>query len=154
QALERHRLSDAREHIRLCLIVWPNSDEAHFLAGRAARRALDFKHAEKHFREYQRLLGKTPGLMLEETLIQVQQGQVDKFEGFLRREVDKGNPDSPLIFEALVEGYMRLHRLLEASTCLAVWEKLQPDNMYLYFLRGSIRERIPNFEAAMDDYRK
>jgi tetratricopeptide (TPR) repeat protein len=92
--------------------------------------------------------------MLEETLIQVQQGQVDKFEGFLRREVDKGNPDSPLIFEALVEGYMRLHRLLEASTCLAAWEKLQPDNMYLYFLRGSIRERIPNFEAAMDDYRK
>src|SRR5262245_60987762 len=72
QALERHRLSDAREHIRLCLIVWPNSDEAHFLAGRAARRALDFKHAEEHFREYQRLLGKTPGLMLEETLIQVQ----------------------------------------------------------------------------------
>jgi tetratricopeptide (TPR) repeat protein len=154
RALAENRLSEAREHIRLCLKFWPGSDEAHFIAARAARRALDFKEAEKHLKECRRLLGKSPQFALEEALMRVQQGDVDSTEAYFRREVDRGNPDSPLILEAFVEGYMRLHRLLDAMACLTAWEKLQPDNMYLYFLRGSVRERVPNLQAAADDYRK
>jgi tetratricopeptide (TPR) repeat protein len=154
EALKHHRLTEARKHIELCLKIWPNSDEVHFIAGRTARRALDFKRAERHFSACKRLFGKTPALEMEQALIKVQQGEVDQTEAYFRRQVESGHPDAPLILEAFVEGYLQLHRLPEASACLAIWEKLQQDNMFLYFLRGSIRERIPNLQEAADDYRK
>jgi predicted Zn-dependent protease len=154
QALAHHRIAEAREHISLYLKIWPSSDEAHFIAARAARRALDFKEAEKQLKECRRLLGKSPQFALEEALMRVQQGEVDKVEAYFRREVERGNPDSTLILEAFVEGYLKLHRLPDASACLTLWEKQEQDNMYLYLLRGSIRERIPNVQEAADDYRK
>jgi tetratricopeptide (TPR) repeat protein len=154
EALEHNRLAEARGHLRLYLKVWPSDGEAHFQAGRAARRAQDFKEAEKHFKECHRLQGGSLALSMEEALIRVQQGEVDRAEAYFARQVEQGHPEAPLILEALVEGYMQVHRISEAMACIDLWEKLQPDNMYLYLLRGSIRERIENLEAAANDYRK
>jgi tetratricopeptide (TPR) repeat protein len=151
---DHHRIAEARAHLRLCLKAWPESAPAHFLAGRAARRAQDFRHAKKHFQECERLQGWSPPRFTEQALMRVQQGEMENAEQHFLREIEKGDPDSPLYLEALVEGYMHLHRLPDAAACLQRWEKLQPDNMYLYFLRGSLRERIPNLRDAADDYRK
>jgi tetratricopeptide (TPR) repeat protein len=154
QALQRHRLTLAREHFRLCLKVLPNDAQVHLLAGRAARRALDFREARKHFKECERIGGQTPALALEEGLLRVQQGDVERSGPTWLREVDKGHVEAPLILEALVEGYMQVHRLSDAIVCIERWEKLEQNNLYFYLLRASIREQIPNFEPAASDYRR
>jgi tetratricopeptide (TPR) repeat protein len=154
QAFHDNRLADAQTHVQKCLSVWPSSGPAHFLAGRTARRMLDFKQAEKHFEECRRLQGSSLPVSIELSLMRVQQGEVDLSEKYFQGEVAKGNPDAPLILEAFIEGYMRLDRLVDVDACLQRWQQLEQDNMYLYLLRGSIRERIPNLEEAAGDYRK
>ena len=57
QALERKDFAAAREYLTRCLEVRPGSGEAHFLAARTARRALDYEEAERQIREYQKLGG-------------------------------------------------------------------------------------------------
>jgi Flp pilus assembly protein TadD len=153
EALSHNQLAEAREHLRLYLKIRPEDGEAHFLAGRAARRSKDFTDAQKHFKECHRFQGGSLKLSMEQALVSLQQGELDR-ESYFLRQVDQGHPDSPLILEALVEGYMQAHRVHNAVACLARWEKLQPDNMYIYFLRGNIREQIPNLEPAASDYRK
>src|SRR5207245_3515773 len=55
KALERKDFAAAREHLTRCLEARPGNGEAHFLAGRTARRALDYEEAERQIREYQKL---------------------------------------------------------------------------------------------------
>jgi tetratricopeptide (TPR) repeat protein len=154
EALAHHRIAEARHHIALCLKAWPKSGPAHFLAGRAARRDQDFAEADRRFKECYRLQGWAFPLATEYALIRVQQGDVDKPEAYFRREIDNGNPEAGLYLEAFVEGYLYVRRLSEASVCLDRWEKIQPDNMYVYFLRGSLWERIPKRPEATEEYRK
>jgi tetratricopeptide (TPR) repeat protein len=153
-ALEHHRLAVAREHFRLCLLIWPNDGRTHFLAGRAARRAGDLKEAERHLTEARRLLGRALDVGDEMALIGVQVGGVDFTEKHFQTLVNEQHPDSALFLEAFVRGYLRVHRLIDADACFQRWANLQQDNPYLYLLRGEARERIPNLVDAAADYNK
>lgn len=154
RALAEHRLPQARQHIQKCLQVWPDSFFAHFLAARAARRALHFKEAEHHLDQCKRLKGKSDLLHRERLLLQVQKGEVDTHEAYFRKLVEEDHPDSALILEAFTEGYLRLYRIPEADYCLWLWEQRQPDNLFIYLFRGWIKERIPNYQEAAAAYRR
>jgi tetratricopeptide (TPR) repeat protein len=154
QAFKNNRLAEARVHIQRYLRVWSNSVPAHFLAGRIARRQMDFESAANHFKRCGEQEGWSRPLADEFALMRVQQGDLEGNEQYFQREVANGNPNSALFLEAFVEGYMRLDRLVDVNACLLRWQQLEEDNMYFYLLRGSIRERIPNVRAAGEDYSK
>src|SRR5262245_40387194 len=55
RSLQRHDLTGAQAHLALCLEVWPDSAETHFLAARTARRAGDEEEMRLHLKECARL---------------------------------------------------------------------------------------------------
>ncbi len=59
-AIQRHDFAKAQAELVECLKIRPDDANVHFLAARTARRAGDFKKAETHLKEYQRLKGLPP----------------------------------------------------------------------------------------------
>src|SRR5690606_25264753 len=95
-AIREERLQDAREHLRICLRVWPRSTEVHLLAARAERLMGDLPAAEAHLNRCLELeSGPTDAVRLEFLLIRVQSGEADELAPALFDAVDKGHPESP-----------------------------------------------------------
>jgi tetratricopeptide (TPR) repeat protein len=154
RALTRHDLAQARAHLALCLRVWPNSADVHFLAARAARRAGAYDEAEQHLRAYERLDGVPEALALERALSTVQRGDPGQFDGWLLAAVAHGHPDAVLVLEALAQGYLATYRLPQAEACLTQWLEAEPDNLQARMWRGDVYERRLQWTLARNDYRR
>ncbi len=76
QALAQGELAQARAHLALCLEVWPNSGEVHFLAARAARRDGAYDEALRHLDAGRRLGWSPDALALEHVLLRAQRGDL------------------------------------------------------------------------------
>jgi len=154
RALDRRDFVAAREHLALCLEAWPDSAETHFLAARAARRALDYRAADKQLRECQRLGGARDRIELERQLTRAQRGDLAQVNGRLWSEVQSGHADAPLILEALSRGYVQSFRLEEALQSLQLWLESRPDDVQALLWRGEVWERLLHPEDALADYRR
>ena len=155
EALTRYHPADAYQHLLKCLTVWPASAATHLLAAQAARQAGDFDAAEHHLDEHRRLLGElSEDGVLEWGLLRAQNGDLETVEGPLLSRVEKADPRSPVILEALVEGNLRMYRFLGAMSCLDVWLSHEPDNPRALFLRGRSWERVGAFPKAIRDYQR
>jgi tetratricopeptide (TPR) repeat protein len=153
KALARHHPSEAARHLDRCLGVWRDSAPVRLLAAQAARQAGDFDAAEEHLEAHRRLdpdAGEQRGLEL--ALLRAQNGDLEKVEGDLLDRVHAGDPKSPLILEALIEGNLRMYRFTSAMSSLTIWLSHQPDNPRALFLRGRAWERVGAFERAIKDY--
>jgi predicted Zn-dependent protease len=153
-ALEGHRVPEAQRHLQQCLRVWPTSGSAHLLAARADRLAGDFDGAERHRQRAEELRAEHDATVLEWALLRAQIGDVDEVEKFLRERVDRGDPDSPAILEALTEGYLRMYRVVQAMACLERWLRLRPDDPQALFCRGRAWQRVHAYPKAADDFRR
>jgi tetratricopeptide (TPR) repeat protein len=153
QDLAAARPTSAREHLKKCLSVWPNSGLTHLLAAQAERRAGFLPAAEEHLRQAQRLLKRREGVVLELRLLAAQKGDIDQIEA-LQDQIDKKSEDESLILEALTAGCLRLYRLGEAAYCIGRWLEIQPDNPAVYVARGGLRELIGSYRPAAEDYRR
>jgi tetratricopeptide (TPR) repeat protein len=154
RALEKGDLVEGQAHLDQCLRVWSNSSEAHFLAARTARRMAAYDDAEWHLKEYQRLGGVPEAIDLEKALLLAQRGDLKRVEGNLLLFVQQGHPDAVLILEALSRGLLKVYRLEHALFCLEQWLKRRPDDVQALLWRGDVRERLPDVEGALDDYRR
>jgi predicted Zn-dependent protease len=154
QALERKDFAAAQEYLTRCLAVRPGSAEAHFLAARAARRALNDKEMERRLREYQTLGGAPELLELERALAAAQDGKLDRVEAPLLALVRQNHPDTVLILEALSRGYLCCFRLESADTALRLWLERQPDDVQALLWRAEAQERLLHIEEALAAYRR
>jgi tetratricopeptide (TPR) repeat protein len=153
--LERHCTAAAREHLRACLWLWPTSAEVHLRAARAARQADDFTDAEQHLERCQHLLGRSDeSLVLERALLQAQRGEPDPVLKYCQSLVEKHDPATPLVLEALARGYLRGDQLPQAEFAVTVWRERQPDSPQAFILAGMVREQRGAAEAAVEHYRR
>jgi tetratricopeptide (TPR) repeat protein len=154
-ALQRYQTAKARDHLEKCLRVWPTNAEAHLLASRASRRAEAFAQADEHLRVCQRLEGgPTEDSVLEWALLRATMGDLEEVERYLVQWAEKHPGQADLVWEALVSGYLRVYRVLDALTYLDLWLTDEPENLRAHFLRGNLHRQVGAFAQAADDYRK
>jgi tetratricopeptide (TPR) repeat protein len=153
-ALERYQPDVAQRHLTACLAVWPNSKDAHLLASRAARQSGDFKEADRQLRACQEAAGETSDeIAFEWALLQAADGGLREVEEFLQRQAGQEPRLAPLVFEAVAEGYIRLHRHLDALACVERWLAADPDNLRALELRGQSYQTGKQSRKGSEDFR-
>jgi tetratricopeptide (TPR) repeat protein len=152
RALERRDYATASAHLEECAKRWPRDPRVLFLAASTARRAGLYPQAEEHLRACQRLQGPTDAIALERALIRVQQGD-PAVEPYLKTRAERGDPDTLLIWETLIQVYVQSHRFFEALDLLDRYLERRPDDVHVLLGRGFVRERLFQYPDALKDYR-
>jgi tetratricopeptide (TPR) repeat protein len=155
-ALKSYHNEKARNHLSACLKVWPKDVKALLLAARAARRDGDYTTAQQHVHDAQEANGGSSSeIALEAKLIDASMGLLnDQGEDYLHTRAEKEPVVAPLIWEALAEGYTRMHRILDAFACLEKWLTREPDNVQALYLRGSVSLAVRANKRAIPDFRR
>jgi tetratricopeptide (TPR) repeat protein len=153
RALEHHDYTGAYDHLRDCLRRRPDDPRLLFLAARTARRAGLYEQAEKHLGACQRLQGKSDAIALERALARAQRGDAE-IEPYLTARVEKGDPDTLLILEVLIQYYLDTYQLFKARDCLDRYLERRPDDVQALLGRGYIWERLFYYNGAANDYRR
>lgn len=149
----RH-LEAARTHLEACLRVWPTSADTRLLAARTARRLKLYDEAAAHLAQCQKDGGVPEAIDLENALSRVQRGEMQKLEEVLVSYVNRNHPDTTLILEALIQGYMKTYELPKILKCLDLWLETQPDNVQALVWRGWAQRLLSRYQEATDDYAK
>jgi len=154
KALERDDLIEARRLLELAVESWPESGEAHFYAGRAARRQGE-AHLQKAARHI--VLAKKYGwvedhLNLEAALLEVQRGGLKEAEAFLQQELKHGHPESHLILEVLTPAYLLNYHLDQADLCVQRWLKLRPGSPSAWNCKAILHEKRLQRNQAIEAY--
>lgn len=154
-ALKEGQLSEARSHLKVCLLVWPRSVPVQLLTARAERMSGEFREAEdrlNHCLKLQR--GKTADIELEFLLLRVQCGEVDAVEPMLWQCVEQQHPETPVILETMAQAYLHDLRYGPALVCLERCMKEAPERARPFYWRGWIYERLGIFVEASKEYRR
>jgi tetratricopeptide (TPR) repeat protein len=152
--LDGYRNAEALEHLRSVLEIWPNDRETLLLAARACRRQMAFADAEAYLDRYQAAQGEDDDLTLETVLLRAERGEMDAVRVFCQNLVEQEHPGTPLILEAMANGYLRAFRLKDALYCLKIWQKRQPDKPQVYYLQGKVFDQSLNFQEGIANYRR
>lgn len=153
-ALLRNDYPTAADHMARCLEVWRHDQATLLLAARAARQAGRLQEATRLQDLYRRRHGSSPELALERTMLAVQNGGFRDREPILVRMVAENHPDTPLILEALTQGYIKTVRVPEAFRSADGLLRRQPEHAPALVWRGWAREHLNRPEEALDDYQR
>jgi tetratricopeptide (TPR) repeat protein len=153
-ALDANDLPRARQELLACVEADQPSPEVFFLLARTERRLSFFQDAQSHLAAYLRLGGEPNLVDLERHLQDAQRGVLESCEARLLECVEKKHPDTVLIWEALVEGYIRDKRPDDALACLGKWLEFQPDSPIPWLLHGRTLEIRQDFGSALSSYRR
>lgn len=156
-ALRRYHGDEARAHFDQCLHVWPwsRSAEVHLLAARAARRDDDMEEADRQLQECLQLQGgPTPESQFEWALLHASAGDLDTTEEWLKARARENPAQLPLILEALIDGYTRMSRVLEALHGADEWLAIDPDNVRALYLRANLHRHVGSAQKSAPDYRR
>ncbi len=153
--LDEYKFVEAEDHLTKCLAVWPDSADVWLLAAQTARRREDYAKAEERYAQVQKLNNgqTTDELNFERILLQAQLDPDDKLD-YLRQLVEAHDPRSNLILEAMIRGYMRRHRYLDAGFLTNVWLERKPDDPYALLCRGAVRDQIGPRNQCVDDFQR
>jgi tetratricopeptide (TPR) repeat protein len=152
QAFQDGELPQAQALLEQCLRTWPGSGEAHFLLARTMRRQGDFTGARRHLQAARRNDWAISALDLEYKLIQAQSGGVRAAEAALLEYVEADHPESPLILEALIQGYLQNNLLSDAYRWCTAWMTGHAGQWQPHYWRGLVLERGLKLALAADDY--
>jgi tetratricopeptide (TPR) repeat protein len=153
-ALARHHNRDALTHFQACLRTWPNDPDVLILAARACWRLKDFTQAGQYLREHQRVAGDSDDYTRESFLVMAAEGDIDKAEKYCQERIDRQDPATPVILEALVSGCMRQYRLAQALAFLQHWLELQPDDTQALLFQITMDHIGHRLDDAIARYRR
>lgn len=156
-ALRRYHGDEAKAHFDQCLRVWPWSRSAgvHLLAARAAWRDGDIQEAVRQLQECQELQGDpSPESTFEWALVHAAAGDLETVEERLKERARQDPAVAPLVLEALIEGYSRMSRVVEALRAAEQWLALEPDNVRALYLRANIHRQVGSAQKCAPDYRR
>jgi predicted Zn-dependent protease len=152
--MERYHHHKASLHLLRCLQMRPDDPDVLILAARSARRMGGLDDAEQFLDRYQQQRGTDDSLVLERMLLRAEQGAIEDVREFFRTRVEEEHPDSPLIFEAITRGFLRLYRLDDAGAVLRQWLERQPDNTQALVFQGRVHEMRQQTPDAVARYRR
>lgn len=153
-SLSRYHFAEARNHLAIPLRTWPNSWRVHLLAARAARLDGDSEEAQQHLSFCQKKYPNEAESLLEWALLRAQGGELATVEEYLHNELHRGSELTPLIQEALIEGYTRTYRIGLALSGVEDWLRRQPDDTQALFLQGCIWQQVQRPLMALQSYRR
>jgi predicted Zn-dependent protease len=154
KALDRLDLDEAQRHLDLAVRARPRNAAIRLLAARTARRRGMPELAEQHLAVYEKLQGVNSESALEQALLAAQEGELSEVEGPLAELLKKNGPETPLILEALAQGYLSTTHLEEAMKCVQALLQRQPDHPYALVLRGRIQEVSNRDDQAVKDFER
>jgi predicted Zn-dependent protease len=153
--LERYHPKEARPRLEASLRLWPGNAETLLLLARAARQSdALYEAAQEYLEQYRRLHGETEEWLLEQLLHIAAKGETDKVVNHLRRLVQEGSPATPLICEAMIQGYFRVYRFSDVHAVLQIWLERQPDNTQALLFQGILHTSLRNRREAADTYER
>lgn len=149
----------ASGEVPLALRILASSDPNHhaevqFLLAKAHRRAGDFLKA-KQFREQAQKLGYDKSqIQWEQTLTQLQLGQIDGRHDSLRPWLSRPLADTAAeeFYEAQAKGYLSTYRLHDAMACLEHWLRWRPRALTPRRWFADAWERCNDLEKALYHY--
>jgi tetratricopeptide (TPR) repeat protein len=154
QAADRRDFAQARDHLAVCLQIMPNNGPVRFLAARTARRAGDLDLAQEHLRMCEQLGVDPKSLQLEWALLAAKRGRFAEQEPFLWSLVEQDDPDTLVILEVLIDGYIQHYRMVRALECLDLFLEREPENVEAWLGRGWVCERLFYWADAVQAYRR
>jgi tetratricopeptide (TPR) repeat protein len=154
RALEQERFIQARSSLKLCLEVWPHGREVHLLLAQAARRAGDYEEARRHLQVCEQRNDADEAVALERSLLYAQEGRVDLVEDDLLPLVRREDPRTPLILEALIQGYLNSGHVAGARECLEKLLQQRPNSVRARMWRAELLEGLFSVHYATEEYRK
>jgi predicted Zn-dependent protease len=152
--VEHRNFTQAQDRLAACMRVLPQNREIGLLAAQTARRARDYAEAERLLKAYHDRNGDPETISLERALARVQHGELAGREGYLWALLEQNHPDTPLILEALAQGYMATFRWGEALNCLKQLEQRWPGDAEVLVWHGWVSENLRQLAVARDDYRR
>jgi tetratricopeptide (TPR) repeat protein len=152
-ALRHHDPAAARIHLDRVLAENPTDRRALLLAAQAARRADDCAQAERLLTALDQGSRLSTAAEFEWLLLGVQQGDFGTEEARLRSDVDRHDPSTPEILEAMAKGYEATVQFPDALLALDALIEREPGNVPARVVRGRVRARIRQFDGAEDDLR-
>jgi tetratricopeptide (TPR) repeat protein len=153
--LERYRNAEARDHLDAVRKVWPRDPETLLLAARTARRLRAAEDAALFLEECQKVRGKDDtDLFLEQVLLRVEQGEMDRLGEFCQTLVVQEHPSAPLVLEALTRAALRQLRYGDAEMAIGKWLARRPDDVgALYYHAFLLDQKMMQRDAA-EAYRR
>jgi predicted Zn-dependent protease len=152
--LERHHNAEALAHLQTYLHTWPNDPTALLLAARASWRLQEFEESERYLMQYRQAAGASEDYVRESFLLMAARGEVDKVEKYCQDLLERKDPATPLVLEALVAGCLRQYRLAEGAAFLQHWLDLQPDDTQALLCQISFDHFRQRPEEAVARYRR
>ncbi|MCI0465345.1 MAG: tetratricopeptide repeat protein [Gemmataceae bacterium] len=153
-SLERFHTEQAVHHLQNCLQVWPTDPDVLLPAARAARRLGDYEKAAVLLERCAGSPRHADEVSLEHLLLRAARGETDQVQRLCRALIEKDDPATPLVFEALVSGYLTTYRRYEAFACLQEWLKRQPDHAQALFLRGALYLQMQARQEALETWNR
>jgi tetratricopeptide (TPR) repeat protein len=155
RAAAERRWTDARDHARFCVRVWPSDVRVRLLAARAARSLGDFETAERLLNECNKLQSESSqAVQIEFLLMRAQTGEVDEVAPILMELVQADHPDAALMLETITRAYLHNLRYAPALATLDRWIEAAPEVAEPHRLRGWLLERVNKADEAVKSYER
>jgi predicted Zn-dependent protease len=145
-ALARDHCREALGHCEATLRVWPDDSAVLFRAARATRRAGAFPAAEQYL---DRCPPRDDDVVLERALLRAARGETDEVAAFCLALADRDHPATPLVLEALTQGYTGQLRWPEATRCVERWLAREPDRPQAVYLHARLQLQASNQDEAV-----
>ena len=152
--LERFNFAGAITNLSDCLRQRPTDGEAHFLLAQTARRAGALDDALHELHTCAELGGKDEALELERILLRVQRGEPAGYDTYLQKRAEVESADTPLILEALAQGYLRIVDLRSALVCIDRLLERAPNHVPALLWHAQAMEYVERDLEAVTDYRR
>ena len=145
----------ARAALDRTLALWPWRPSVWLLASRVSRQLDELEDADIKLRTAQRFYGETnEEIAFEWALWQAAAGNVTEVEEYLHTRAGQSPEHAALAWEALVMGYNRIYRSIDAMAVANQWLKLDPNNVRALELRGQTYIIGKGVKRGTEDYRR
>jgi tetratricopeptide (TPR) repeat protein len=152
EALERHDLRAASEHLEQVLAWDSTSAEGHYLLARTLRREGTFDRAQRHLDEARRLKWDPKALRMEAGLAHLQAHGIHEMPTReLQALVQGPNPDRDML-EAMYRGDLATRSWDRAGLWLYLWLEKYPDDWAPRLWQAELLEQFKKYDQARADY--
>lgn len=154
--LREMKIQEAVSVLEYAETLQPQRAEVLFLLARAYRRAGELDRVSEYLKRAEDAGWPKEDIQAQRHLTYVQNGQFGPAERFLEKALRSGVDDdlAEEIYEAQAKGYLKTFRLGDAQLCLNYWIEWKPDRIKPRMWLADIYERVDNWNAAIEQYRK
>jgi tetratricopeptide (TPR) repeat protein len=142
------------EHFQAALTVWPGDPQVLFFAARAARRVGDLEVADKYLKQCEESRAMDEEAGMERILLRASSGEMDEVGTVCRTLLDRHHPDSPLIYEAMVQGCLTTLRFQDSASLIAEWRERYPDHAQALYQLARHHLSLSNQQEAEQHLRR